>query len=159
MTDGKAFDLGSLRPARGSTKRGHYLGRGRSSGHGKTSGRGIKGQMARTGADRRPGFTGGNIPMFMRIPKRGFTSPFKVHYRIVNIGQLSAAFEAGSEVGPAAMREKGLISSERPAVKILGSGAVTGALKVLAHAFSGQARQKIEAAGGSCTVIEGGGRR
>jgi large subunit ribosomal protein L15 len=159
MTAGGAFHLGSLKPASGSSRRGRYLGRGRSSGHGKTSGRGIKGQMSRTGADRRPGFSGGNIPQMMRTPKRGFVSPFKVDYREVNINRLAAAFTAGEEAGPEAMREKGLVSSVRPGVKILGSGEITVALKVSAHGFSGEARRKIEAAGGTCTVIEGRGGR
>ena len=91
MTDARPFDLGSLRPAAGSVKRGRYLGRGRSSGHGKTSGRGIKGQMARTGAKRRRGFPGGDVRAVMRIPKRGFVSPFKIRYRVVNLDQLAAA--------------------------------------------------------------------
>jgi large subunit ribosomal protein L15 len=159
MTAGKPFDLGSLKPARGSARRGRYLGRGRSSGHGKTSGRGIKGQMSRTGADRRPGFSGGNIPNMMRIPKRGFVSPFKIKYRIVNIEQLGAEFPAGAEVTPESMLEKGLVSSVKPAIKVLGSGEVKVALKVKAHAFSEEARKKLEAAGGSCTVVgDGGGR-
>jgi len=159
MTGPGQFHLGSLKPASGSTRRGHYLGRGRSSGHGKTSGRGIKGQMARTGADRRPGFSGGNIPMMMRIPKRGFVSPFKVDYRIINVAQLAEVFSAGAEAGPEAMREKGLISSVRPGVKVLGSGEIKVALKVSAHGFSGEARRKIEAAGGTCTMLEGRGGR
>jgi len=144
---------GSLMPARGSHRRGRYLGRGRASGHGKTSGRGFKGQMSRTGSDRRPGFMGGNLPLMLRIPKRGFVSPFKVHYRLVQVGDLEQAFEAGSEITPAELVTRGLIARERPGVKVLGTGDLKKPLKVSAHAFSESARAKITAAGGTCTVL------
>lgn len=145
---------GSLKPAHGATRRGRYVGRGESSGHGKTSGRGIKGQMSRSGSGRRPGFVGGDLPFWMRLPKRGFYAPGKVHYRLVNLWQLDNCFEAGAEVTPQAMLEKGLISGLKPGVKILGEGELKKALKVSAHAFSGGAREKITAAGGACTVLE-----
>jgi len=144
---------GNLTPAPGSRRRGRYVGRGRSSGHGKTSGRGIKGQMSRTGAKRRPGFVGGDIPMFMRLPKRGFFAPGKVHYRLVNLWQLDNAFESGAEITPQAMMEKGLVSTLNPGVKVLGEGDIAKALKVSAHAFSKSAEEKIKAAGGTCTIL------
>jgi large subunit ribosomal protein L15 len=149
----KLFHPGSLSPARGSTRRGRYLGRGRSSGHGKTSSRGMKGQFSRTGAKRRPGFVGGDIPLILKMPKRGFVSPFKVRYRLVNVGALENAFESNAEVTPAALVERGLISTERPAVKILGDGSLSKSLKVSAHAFSGPAKEKIAAAGGTCALL------
>lgn len=158
MSEGRpaagALHPGTLKPAPGATRRGRYLGRGRSSGHGKTSGRGFKGQFSRTGADRRPGFMGGNLPLMLRIPKRGFVSPFKVRARVVSLGDLAAAFADGAEATPDAMVERGLLATVRPAVKILGDGDVTKPLKVSAHAFSRSARDKIVKAGGTCTVLE-----
>ena len=154
---------GSLHKAPGSTRRGRYLGRGRASGHGKTSGRGIKGQFSRSGAKRRPGGagvgTGGDIPPFMRIPKRGFYAPGKIHWREVNLYQIAEAFEAGVEVNPEAMMEKGLVSTLRPGVKVLGTGELTKAFKITAHAFSGSAKEKIEKAGGTCTLIGEAGKK
>lgn len=144
---------GSLKAAPGSTRRGRYLGRGRSSGHGKTSGRGIKGQFSRTGAKRRPGFRGGEMPIILKLPKRGFLAPFRVAYQIVNVAGLEARCAAGAAVTPDALVELGLIPTVKPAVKVLGDGAMTKALKVSAHAFSASARKKIEAAGGTCTVL------
>lgn len=152
--DPAALHPGTLRPAPGATRRGRYLGRGRSSGHGKTSGRGFKGQFSRTGSDRRPGFMGGNLPLLLRIPKRGFVSPFKVRARVVALGDLAAAFADGAEATPESMVERGLLTTIRPAVKVLGDGDVTKALKVSAHAFSASAREKIVKAGGTCTVLK-----
>lgn len=144
---------GSLSPARGATRRGRYLGRGRSSGHGKTSGRGQKGQFSRTGAKRRPGFVGGDLPLMMKVPKRGFVSPFKIRYRLVSVGALDKAFEADAEVTPGALVRKGLLATDKPAVKVLGDGEITKAMKVKCHAFSESAMKKIAAAGGNPTVI------
>ncbi len=156
MADRRApLHPGNLSPAPGSRRRGRYLGRGRSSGHGKTSGRGIKGQFSRTGSDRRPGFVGGDLPFILRVPKRGFVSPFKIAYRVVNLSELEAGFAAGAEVTPRALVEGGVLSTDKPAVKILGDGVLTKLLHVSAHAFSGPARKKIEAAGGTCTVLAG----
>jgi large subunit ribosomal protein L15 len=97
---------------------------------------------------------GGNLPVMLRIPKRGFLSPFKVHYRLVRVGDLEKAFEAGAEVTPAALVVHGLIAREKPGVKVLGDGALAKTLKVSAHAFSESARAKITAAGGICTVLK-----
>ena len=154
-----AMHPGSLHKAPGSTRRGRYLGRGRASGHGKTSGRGIKGQFSRSGSGRNPGRagvgTGGEIPAFMKVPKRGFYAPGKIHWREVNLYQIAEAFEAGVEVNPEAMMAKGLVSTLRPGVKILGSGDISKAYKISAHSFSGSAKEKIEKAGGTCTLIGG----
>jgi len=144
---------GNLSPARGSTRRGRYLGRGRSSGHGKTSGRGQKGQFSRTGAKRRPGFVGGDLPLMLRIPKRGFVNPFKTRYRLVSVASLDGAFEANAEVTPGALVKRGVLTTARPAVKVLGDGEMTKALNVKCHAFSESAKRKIAAAGGTATVI------
>ena len=155
MKEGGAMHPGDLKPMPGSTRRGRYLGRGRSSGHGKTSGRGIKGQFSRTGSDRRPGFMGGELPLILKLPKRGFVSPFKVHYQLVSVGGLATAFETGAQVTPKAMVEHGLISTVHPAVKVLGDGEIAKPLNVSAHAFSDAARQKIEKSGGACALIDG----
>ena len=96
---------------------------------------------------------GGNLPLMLRIPKRGFVSPFKVRLRLVQVGDLDRLFEAGAEVTPEVLVERGLISRESPGVKVLGNGGLSKALKVSAHAFSESARAKITAAGGSCTVL------
>ena len=144
---------GGLSPAKGSTRRGRYLGRGRASGHGKTSGPGFKGQFSRTGAKRRPGFRGGDLPLVLKIPKRGFTNPFKIKYQVVNVADLESAFAAGAAVDPDALVKAGILSTAKPAVKVLGDGALTKALKVAAHAFTESAKQKIAAAGGSTTTL------
>jgi large subunit ribosomal protein L15 len=112
--------------------------------------------MSRTGSGRRPGFVGGDIPMFMRLPKRGFFAPGHINYRLVNLWQLDNAFEAGTEVTPEAMMEKGLVSTLRPGVKVLGEGDLAKSLKVSAHAFSESAQEKIKAAGGTCTILGAG---
>jgi len=153
MTEIPGGHPGGLSPAKGSTKRGRYLGRGRSSGHGKTSGRGFKGQFSRTGAKRRPGFRGGDLPLVLKIPKRGFTSPFKINYQVVNVSDLEAAFQAGATVTPAVLVQAGVLSTMKPAVKVLGDGAITKALNISAHAFTASAKKKIAAAGGSSTTL------
>ena len=153
MTELPGGHPGGLSPAKGSTRRGRYLGRGRASGHGKTSGRGFKGQFSRTGAKRRPGFRGGDLPLVLKIPKRGFVSPFKINYQVVNVSALEAAFQAGATVTPAVLVQVGVLSTQKPAVKILGDGAITKALKISAHAFTESAKKKIAAAGGSATTL------
>jgi len=149
----RGMDLGSLAPKEGSRHRGRYLGRGRASGHGKTSGRGIKGQLSRTGARRRPGFKGGDLREIMRFPKRGFVSPFKIDYRVVNVAELEARFQANDEVSPKSLVAKNVLPSAKPAVKVLGEGNLSKPLRVSAHAFSESAKQKIISAGGSVTLI------
>ena len=143
--------LHHLRPAEGSTHRRRRMGRGRAAGQGKTAGRGTKG----TGARHNPkiGFEGGQMPLQRRIPKlKGFTNPNRKEWAVVNVERL-AVFDAGADVTPEAMRERGLVRPSLP-VKVLGRGEVDRRLTVRAHAVSGTARAKIEAAGGAVEIIE-----
>jgi large subunit ribosomal protein L15 len=147
--------LEDLRPAAGSTRKRKRLGRGPGSGQGKTSGKGHKGLNARSGGGARPGFEGGQMPLYRRLPKRGFL-PYggKTEFAIVNVGDLSGRFAAGSVIDPDAMVSSGLIrKSGRRAVKVLGDGAVAHALTVRAHKISEGAKQKLEAAGGRVEVL------
>ncbi len=147
--------LEDLRPAAGSTRKRKRIGRGPGSGHGKTSGKGHKGLNARSGGGVRPGFEGGQMPLYRRLPKRGFL-PYggKTEFAIVNVGDLSGRFAAGSVIDPDAMVSSGLIrKSGRRAVKVLGDGAVAHALTVRAHKVSEGAKQKLEAAGGRVEVL------
>jgi len=142
--------LHDLSPAPGSKKERKRLGRGPGSGTGKTAGRGHKGQRSRSGFSQRFGFEGGQMPLVRRVPKRGFTNIFRVEYSVVNLSRL-ADFEG--EITPETLAASGLVRAKRP-VKILGEGEVDRALNVSAHKFSASARAKIEAAGGTCEVIE-----
>ena len=147
--------LEDLRPAPGSTKNRKRLGRGRASGQGKTSGKGHKGQKARSGGGARPGFEGGQMPLYRRLPKRGFL-PYggKTEFAIVNVGDLSDRFAAGSVVDPDALAGSRLIhKSGRASVKVLGDGDVAHALTVRAHKVSEGAKLKIEAAGGRVEIL------
>jgi len=147
--------LEDLRPAPGSTKNPKRLGRGRGSGQGKTSGKGHKGQKARAGGGVRPGFEGGQMPLYRRLPKRGFL-PYggKTEFAIVNVGDLSDRFAANSVVDPDALAGSRLIhKSGRASVKVLGDGDVAHALTVRAHKVSEGAKQKIEAAGGRVELL------
>lgn len=143
-------ELHDLSPSPGSHRDRKRLGRGPGSGTGKTAGRGEKGQKARSGGSIPAGFEGGQMPLHRRIPKRGFHNRNRVEYQVVNIGQLS---QLGGEIGPEAMRAAGLIRSLRKPVKVLGDGEVSASIQVTAHGFSGSAREKIEAAGGTATVL------
>ena len=142
--------LHDLSPAPGSKKNRKRLGRGPGSGTGKTAGRGHKGQRSRSGFSQRFGFEGGQMPLVRRVPKRGFTNIFRIEYSVVNLSRL-VDFEG--DVTPETLAAHGLARTNRP-VKILGEGEVGKALKVSAHMFSASARAKIEAAGGSCEVLE-----
>jgi large subunit ribosomal protein L15 len=147
--------LEDLKPAPGSTKNRKRLGRGRGSGQGKTSGKGHKGLNARSGGGARPGFEGGQMPLYRRLPKRGFL-PYggKTEFAIVNVGDLSDRFAAGSVVDPDALAGSRLIhKSGRASVKVLGDGDVAHALTVRAHKVSEGAKQKIEAAGGRVELL------
>ena len=139
--------LHSLKPAKGSTQPTKRLGRGPGSGTGKTAGKGHKGQKARSGGHVRPGFEGGQMPLIRRVPKRGFTNPYKVRAQIVNLEAL-AGF-AGREVTAAAIAEAGLVEHAGRRVKLLGDGDAPKGLIVKGLAVSASARTKIEAAGGS----------
>lgn len=144
--------LHELRPAPGTTKEPKRKGRGTATGQGKTSGRGQKGQGSRSGGGVRPGFEGGQMPLFRRLPKRGFTNIFAVEYEEVNIEQLNQ-FENGTEITPELLKEAGIVKKMRDGVKILGNGELTKSLTVKANKFSKSAIEKIEAAGGRVEVI------
>jgi large subunit ribosomal protein L15 len=145
--------LNDLKPRPGAKHRRKRLGQGESSGHGKTSGRGGKGQTARSGSSIRIGFEGGQMPLIRRIPKRGFNNTrHAVRYNPVNVEALNQ-FEDGARVDAAMIREAGLANGPIKRVKILGDGELKRKLTILAHKFSASARQKIEAAGGTCEVI------
>jgi len=144
--------LHELRPSKGAHKDKKRVGRGTGSGSGKTSGRGMKGQNSRTGGGVPPYFEGGQLPLVRRLPhRRGFTNLFKVQYAVVNLDSL-ASFGEGSQVGPEALAAAGLIRSAEGLVKVLGRGELKHALTISAHKFSGSAKEKIAAAGG--TIVE-----
>ena len=132
-------------------KRKKRIGSGPGSGHGKTATRGTKGQRSRTGSGRRPGFEGGQNPLYRRIPKRGFNHPPKKEYSIVNLDRLSQLGE--TEITPQKLLERGVIRDPRDGLKVLGDGKLEKPLKVHAHRFSEQAKRKIEAVGGQAVVI------
>lgn len=146
------MDLRTLKPAPGSTSPRKRVGRGPGSGLGKTAGRGHKGRGARSGGNTPPGYEGGQNPLHRRLPKRGFTSPSRQEYNIVNLSQLESLFEAGAVVDRAALEERGLLHKRRLPVKILGNGELTKALTVRADRFSKGARERLAAAGGSAEV-------
>ena len=142
--------LHEIAPTPGSTQRRKRVGRGDSSGMGKTCCRGEKGQKSRTGAVIRPFFEGGQIPLFRRLPKRGFNSPDHVVYNLVNLSVLEDNFNAGDTVDAEVLRAKSLLGKKDLLLKVLANGEITKALTVKAAKFSAAARAKIEAAGGSC---------
>lgn len=144
--------LHELKPAEGSRKVRNRVGRGIGSGNGKTSGKGHKGQNARSGGGVRPGFEGGQNPLFRRLPKRGFTNINRKEYAIVNLDALNR-FEDGAEVSPALLLETGIVSNEKAGIKILGHGTLSVKLTVKAHKFSASAKEAIENAGGTTEVI------
>jgi large subunit ribosomal protein L15 len=144
--------LHELKPAEGSRKERNRLGRGIGSGNGKTAGKGHKGQNARSGGGVRPGFEGGQTPLFRRLPKRGFTNIHRKEFTIVNLDSLNR-FEEGTEVTPELLIETGVISKYTAGVKILGKGKLEKKLTVKAHKFSSSAKEAIEAAGGKTEVV------
>jgi large subunit ribosomal protein L15 len=160
--DEERIGLHNLRPNDGSRKNRKRVGRGEGSGTGKTSGRGHKGAGARSGSKDRTRFEGGQMPMHMRLRKlRGPTKkmsmpfePFRTSTQHVNLSDLESRFDAGAEVTLDALREKGLGKKDDVPVKILAGGELSKALTVHAHKFSGAAREKIEAAGGTAVVVE-----
>jgi large subunit ribosomal protein L15 len=145
-------NLSELKPTPGARKREKRIGRGIGSGHGKTSTKGHKGQAARSGGTKQPGFEGGQQPILRRIPKRGFRNPFRKEYAVLNLSSLER-FSAESVVDLQRLRESGLIKKNDRRVKILGVGELKKPLVVSAHKFSAGARKKIEAAGGKAEVI------
>ena len=141
-----------LKPAEGSRKPRRRVGRGIGSGMGKTSTRGTKGQFSRTGGGTRPGFEGGQMPLYRRLPKRGFKNTFAKKYAEVNVEQLNC-FDNGAVVDPAALIEAGILKNVLDGVRVLGNGELTKSLTVQAQGFTKSAQQKIEAAGGKAEVI------
>lgn len=144
--------LHELKPSEGSRKERNRVGRGTGSGNGKTSGRGHKGQKARSGGGVRLGFEGGQLPLFRRIPKRGFTNINRKEFAIVNLDVLNR-FEDGIEVTPELLVETGIIRNEKSGIKILSNGNIEKKLTVKANKFSAAAKEAIEAAGGKTEVI------
>ena len=144
--------LHELSPAPGSVKKSFRKGRGTGSGNGKTAGRGHKGQNARSGGGVRPGFEGGQLPLYRKLPKRGFNNRFAKQYAIVNISSLDA-FDANTVVDTQALLDKGIIKKVFDGLKVLGNGEITKALTVKAAIFSASAKEKIEAAGGKAEVV------
>ena len=144
--------LHDLKPAVGATTAPKRLGRGTGSGLGKTSGKGHKGAKARSGGGKRPGFEGGQMPLTMRLPKRGFTNKWRVEYATVNVERLNI-FEDGATVTPVELVESGILKNVQDGVKILGNGEITKKLTVKAAKFTATAKEKIEAAGGKVEVF------
>ena len=144
--------LHELHPAEGSTAAQKRLGRGNRSGLGKTSGKGHKGAKARSGGGKRPGFEGGQMPLYRRVPKRGFNNVFGTEYAEVNVERLEV-FNDGDVVNAQALLEKKIIRKELDGIKVLGGGELTKKLTVQAAKFSGSAKEKIEAVGGKAEVI------
>lgn len=150
MADNDAIKVHDLRPAPGAKTAKTRVGRGEAS-KGKTAGRGTKGTQARYQV--RAGFEGGQLPLHMRLPKlRGFKNPFRTEYQVVNLDKLSAQFPEGGQVSVDALVAKGLVRKGQP-VKVLGTGEITSAVQVRAHAFSASAVEKIQAAGGSTETV------
>ena len=146
--------LHDMKPAPGSRKSRKRVGRGDSSGLGKTAGRGDKGQKSRTGAVIRPFFEGGQIPLFRRLPKRGFKNADRIIYALVNLDKLNDNFEAGDVVDFDALRAKKLLAKSDTIIKVLANGEITKALTVKAAKFSAAAVEKIQAAGGKIEIVE-----
>ena len=144
--------LNELSPAAGSAKAAYRKGRGPGSGNGKTAGKGHKGQNARSGGGVRPGFEGGQLPLYRKLPKRGFNNRFAVNYAVVNVEALNA-FDNGAVVDAAALKAAKIVRKELDGIKILGNGELTKALTVKATVFSATAKEKIEAAGGKIEEV------
>ncbi|MBQ1396081.1 MAG: 50S ribosomal protein L15 [Eubacterium sp.] len=144
--------LHELNAPAGSKKDPKRKGRGTATGQGKTAGRGMNGQNSRSGGGVRLGFEGGQMPLYRRLPKRGFNNKWAKEYSIVNIGDLNR-FEAGTEVTPELLKEVGLVKQVIDGIKILGDGELNAAITVKAHKFTKTAEEKINAAGGKAEVI------
>ncbi len=144
--------LHELRAAEGSTKNRKRRGRGTATGQGKTGGRGMNGQNSRSGGGVRLGFEGGQMPLYRRLPKRGFTNIFGTEYTTINVKDLNR-FEAGTVVTPELLKEAGMIKQVKDGVKVLGDGALNNSITVKANKFTKSAIEKIEAAGGKAEVI------
>ena len=143
--------LHELSPAPGSVKEAFRKGRGAGSGNGKTAGKGHKGQNARSGGGVRPGFEGGQLPLYRKLPKRGFNNKFGKEYAIINVSALNS-FRKGTTVTLETLMNKGMVSKACDGLKVLGNGELKKALTVVATVFSATAKEKIEAAGGKAEV-------
>jgi large subunit ribosomal protein L15 len=146
------MSLSKLRPPKGATHAKKRIGRGQGSGHGKTASRGHKGAKSRSGFKHKRGFEGGQMPLHRRVPKRGFHNPFREEYEVVNLDTLGERFDAGVEVTPELLLQRGLVKSDIR-VKVLARGDIGKALTIRAHKFSGKAAEKIAAAGGTAEVL------
>ncbi len=147
--------LHELRPDPGAHKKKHRVGRGISAGQGKTAGRGTKGQKARPGGGKGPYFEGGQLPLVRRLPfKRGFTNVFRIEYQEINLEKIAAVFKAGDSVTPETLVARRLVKEVDKPIVILGDGDLKARLNVSAHRVTKSARTKIEAAGGSVTILE-----
>ena len=144
--------LHELKPAEGATTAAKRLGRGTGSGLGKTSGKGHKGAKARSGGGKRPGFEGGQMPLYRRVPKKGFTNIFGTDYECINVEALEV-FENGAVVTEEILIDCGMINHSKDGLKVLGNGELTKKLTVKASKFTASAKEKIEAVGGTCEVI------
>lgn len=147
------YQLNNLKPAAGARRKRKRVGRGIGSGHGKTSTRGMKGHSSRSGGGSPAWFEGGQMPLYRRIPKRGFHSPNRVPYQVLNVRDL-ARFDAKTTLDPQTLLRLGAVSGQDPRVKILGVGDVKAAYRVRVHAVSESARKKIEAAGGNVEILD-----
>lgn len=149
-----AIGLNNIKAPAGATHKKKRVGRGPGSGLGKTAGRGNKGQKSRSGFSRMRGFEGGQMPLHRRLPKRGFTNIFKREWAEVNLADLEKNFEAGAQITPEMLVERGLVrKSKQKSVVVLGQGELKKALTISAHRFSAAAHQKIEAVGGKVQVL------
>ncbi|SRR6056297_3639146 len=145
--------LSELRPTEGSRKKTRRVGRGPGSTRGKTSGKGHKGQRARSGSSLRPGYEGGQTPLYMRTPKKGFNNYCKRVFSVVNIKTLDERFSNDDEVTPEVLKSRGILKNQKDGVKLLGEGKLNKKLKIKVHACSSSAKEKVEAAGGQVEVI------
>ena len=144
--------LHELRAAEGSSRSRKRRGRGHATGQGTTGGRGMNGQKSRSGGGVRLGFEGGQMPLYRRLPKRGFTNIWGTEYAVINVDDLNR-FEEGTTVTPALLKEQGIVKDQKDGIKVLGNGELTKNITVQASKFSKTAAEKIEAAGGKAEVI------
>jgi large subunit ribosomal protein L15 len=146
------MDLSNLRPPKGAKHSKKRVGRGQGSGQGAQAGRGHKGAKSRSGFKHKRGFEGGQMPLHRRVPKRGFHNPFRVEYQVVNLDTIAERFDAGTEITPELLLERGLVGRSG-GIKVLARGDIDKAFTVRAHKFSGKAAEKIAAAGGKVEVL------
>jgi len=149
-----ALSLNNLHPASGSTHKKKRIGRGPGSGTGKTAGKGHKGQKSRSGYSQKIGFEGGQMPLQRRLPKRGFTNIFKKKWIEISLAKIEENFKSGDEITPEILHARGLVKKSKDDLVILGNGDVTKNFTISSHRFTKTAKEKIEKAGGTATLIE-----